>query len=233
MRLGCGTGMVRAKNFWLDLSRFYCPVAKSFNGKAMARRHPETTMPPRRDEGNGDAELLSQLGGPIGVNEGCETVHASKFTLAKQSRQGEKLVQLNHFEVHFSHTKGMNIPWYVKAKARLPVVGLNQKQFAELMGVSGGRVSQWFSGDGDQPLNRFPLMAEVLKMTIADLIADDASFAKTLNELKVMELLREVPADQQGQALEMFNTIIRGLKATPPPPPPPRSDTAALNKGSP
>jgi transcriptional regulator with XRE-family HTH domain len=127
----------------------------------------------------------------------------------------------------------MNIPWFIKARERVDALGMQRTQFAERMGVSKGLVTQWFQGATTPPFKRFTKMAEVLDMTVAELIADDESFAKNPTELATLRMVRDLPADQQAAALALMATLFRGLKASSAYPLPPTTPPNNLTKTTP
>lgn len=207
---------LRSDVAWPDLA-----LAKSLNRQTMARADPVAAMPPGGDERHGDAQLMGQPGSPVGVDEGCKSAHALKFNQTKPAWQAESLVKLDRHGLELGHTTGMNIPWFIKARERVDALGMQRTQFAERMGVSKGLVTQWFQGATTPPFKRFTKMAEVLDMTVAELIADDESFAKNPTEMAALRLVRDLPEDQQPAALALMTTLFRGLKASVAAPPPP------------
>ena len=213
-----GFSPLRAKHFGLHIGGANLAATQALDRQAVTRRYPVAPMPPTGDQGHRNPQLFGELGGAVGINEGCKSVHDSKFNQAKPKAQAQSLAKLDHVRLDLEHTKRMNIPWYVKARERVDALGMQRQQFAERMGVTKGLVTQWFQGRTTPPIKRFPKMAEVLDMTVAELIADDETFAKTITELSALRMIRELPEEQHDAALELFATLIRGIKSITPPP---------------
>jgi transcriptional regulator with XRE-family HTH domain len=112
------------------------------------------------------------------------------------------------------------VPWYVKAKAKLREErhrspDKTQAWLANELGISESSVSHYFSGRHSPNLRTIKRIAELLNLSLAELIEDDDSICQDRAELGVLRNLRALPEDKRKQLIELIDNYTKGVTLTP------------------
>jgi transcriptional regulator with XRE-family HTH domain len=94
----------------------------------------------------------------------------------------------------------MGISWQKKAQAQMARKGILQRDIVENLGVTKGTVSSWFRGRYPPPTEQLKRIAEMLEMTLAELLSEDDALARNSVELSILRHTRRVPAEKLDQA---------------------------------
>jgi transcriptional regulator with XRE-family HTH domain len=102
------------------------------------------------------------------------------------------------------------------AKARMLARDITQQHLADRFGLSKATISHWFTGRHPAPLKYLGKIAEMLDMTLAELLAEDDSLARNATELDLLRQLRTIPPQQMEQARIMISALLASLSQLPP-----------------
>jgi len=109
----------RTKNLRLHIAGLDHPVTQALDGQTMTGGNAKASVSPARNQGRRHAKLLSQARGTVGVDKGCKVAHGQKFSKSKVLAPVESLECQKVSPKGFGYPEDMNIPWHIKAKARL------------------------------------------------------------------------------------------------------------------
>lgn len=111
----------------------------------------------------------------------------------------------------------MSKTWQAKAREAMRALGINQNDIADRLGVSKGTVSNWFSGRHPASLADLRDIADMLGISISDMLSEDDCLARTALELETLRTLRQVPKDKEDQAAALIRAVLETLTPKTPP----------------
>lgn len=211
-----GAWMRRPEHVWPQVVHANSSPAQVLDGAAPLGGHPKPAVTPGRYGCLGNAKLLGQGGPAVGVDEVLKFVHAGEFSLTEPIAQGPCSGKLDPHCLGRSYTGSMNRSWQLVAKARMATLGISQQHLANKLGPSKATISNWFTGRHQAPLKYLGKIADMLDMTLAELLSEDDSLARNKVELDTLRLLRDLPPDQVQAAGAMIAALLQTLKNLPP-----------------
>ena len=210
--------MPRIKNFRLHVFGLNETVAQPLDGETMPSRYPIAAMPPTGNQRGRHAKLIRQTRGPVGVYKVGKCAHSKKFSKSKDFKQAESLGYPKDAPLLFGYPKVMNIPWGKKVKARLKELRRTQVWLANEIGASEPTVSQWLKGVHNPHITKLIRIAELLDMTLAELIENDDAIAQDMEELALLRAWRMGLLKQNIEVVEIVEKSDE-KRILPPPPP--------------
>jgi len=221
---GIGIRSRFAKHLGLKLGSGHRALAQHLDLSAVTRGYRKPPVAPRRHQRNRNAQLFCQASRAEVINKGCKLVHGSEFSKTKGRRQAQSFGSFKPGDKTYAHTRNMNqasyVPWYVKAKAKLREErhrspDKTQSWLANELGISESSVSHYFSGRHSPNLRTIKRIAELLNLSLAELIEDDDSICQDRSELGVLRNLRALPEDKRKQLIELIENYTKGVTMAP------------------
>jgi len=90
---------------------------------------------------------------------------------------------------------------FSKLKAALAKAGMNQSELARRIGVERAAVSKWVTGRATPTLENLQKAAQVLGMSISEILGDEVLLAETKTERDILKALRSM-SQEDREALE-------------------------------
>lgn len=103
--------------------------------------------------------------------------------------------------------KGMDTPWFKKAKQIARDRGLLQVELAARMGVSQTAISNWLSGKRSPKPAELQRLAGVIGVSLNELFSDDAAYVTDRAEVEIISLLREMDEEQRETAMRLVKAL--------------------------
>lgn len=113
------------------------------------------------------------------------------------------------------HTLTMSTPWYIVARRRAKELGLSYQAMADRLDVRKPTVGHWMTGRHNPSLSRLGEIAEMLELSVSELVADDERFVRDDIERDVLRAVRELPAEYRVQALAMLKAYRAAIPPNP------------------
>lgn len=116
-------------------------------------------------------------------------------------------------------TSWMGRTWQDNAMRAMTRRGKTRADIMSALGVTKGTVSSWFSGRHPPSMSDLRKLAEMLEMSILELLDEDDCLARNAHELATLRALRDIPEEQRAQASALITAVLATLRQ-----PPPRDD---------
>jgi len=117
--------------------------------------------------------------------------------------------------LRIAHTQTMstiNVPWYIKARRRAKDLDLSYQAMADRLDVTKSRVGHWMIGRHYPSLRMLGEIAAMLETSVSELISEDEYYIRSEIELDAVRIIRETPAEYQGQAVAMLRAFQASLE---------------------
>lgn len=98
--------------------------------------------------------------------------------------------------------------WAVIAREAMNRKGYVYADLGEAVGMSFSGVSHQFNGRRSVSLKQIRIYAEMLDLSLNELVGDDAVFVSDEKHKKAIEILKELPEDKQEIGLKMLEALI-------------------------
>ena len=96
-----------------------------------------------------------------------------------------------------------------KLQLALNKVGMTQTELAKRIGVERATVSNWINGNRTPTLGHLRKAAEVLGMTVTEILGDEVLYAETKTERDIIEQLREMSEEDREAIARMVAALTR------------------------
>ena len=100
--------------------------------------------------------------------------------------------------------------WYDKAKEIAHRKGITYQQIADRLGVEKATVGHWMVGRNQARIDQIRKIAMALDTTLTELVNDDPCYVEDSTERRILETIRELPAEYRAQA----ETMLRAFAAS-------------------
>jgi len=98
--------------------------------------------------------------------------------------------------------------WAVIARDAMKKQKITFKEMAHELDLIESMVSRQINGYRNVNMRQIRIYAKMLNMSLSELVGDDAVFITDPDQLKVVELIKEIPGDKKALALKMLATLI-------------------------
>ena len=99
--------------------------------------------------------------------------------------------------------------WVIKARSAMKDQGITFKQMGQYQGISESAVSHQLNGKRGVTVRQIRIYAEVLGMSLSELVGEDAVFVSDQKQLEALELFKDIPKDQQEIAIKMLQALTK------------------------
>lgn len=102
----------------------------------------------------------------------------------------------------------MKPKWTDRVRAGLKAKGFVYRDLAGRLNVTEGAVSHYLNGIREPSLNQVKEIAKMLDMSLSELLGDDATFISDKNQIKAVQIIKELPEDKQEIALRLLESLL-------------------------
>lgn len=102
----------------------------------------------------------------------------------------------------------MTIKWYDRANALLNNLGITRVTVGEAIGQKPQSASMKLAGKRPTTVDEIAAIARLVNVSVAELVADDEDFVRSLNEKELLKLFRLLNDSQQISFLGMLRSVI-------------------------
>ena len=103
---------------------------------------------------------------------------------------------------------------FSKLQAALNSVDMSQAELARRIGVTRAAVSNWIRGHAVPQLGHVLKIAEILDMSVSEILGDEIVFAETKTERELIETLRALSDADRQQLVRMAHFLAASEKPT-------------------
>ena len=97
--------------------------------------------------------------------------------------------------------------WTDRVKARLRQKGFRQIDLASKLNVTESAVSQYLKGKREPTFKQLKEIATMLEMSMSEVLGDDAMFITEQNEIKAVEIIKQLPKEQKELAIKILESL--------------------------
>ena len=101
----------------------------------------------------------------------------------------------------------MTMKWYERANALLSNLGITRVTVGEVIGQSAQSASLKLAGKRPTTVEEVALIARLVNVSVAELVADDEGFVRSLDEEELLKLFRLLSPMQQSSILSMMRSF--------------------------
>jgi hypothetical protein len=104
----------------------------------------------------------------------------------------------------------MTTKWYDRANALLDEKEITRVIVGEALGQSAQSASMKLAGKRPTTVEEIAVIARLVNVSVAELVADDEGFVRSLDEEELLKLFRLLSADQRTSILNMMRSFVGG-----------------------
>ena len=97
--------------------------------------------------------------------------------------------------------------WNEKARMAMKQLGITFKDAGGELGISESAVGHQLNARRSVSIKQIRIYAKMLNMSVSELVGDDALFISDENQIKAVEILKEIPEEKRELALKMLEAI--------------------------
>ncbi len=98
--------------------------------------------------------------------------------------------------------------WAVIARTSMKDKKISFKEMGYELGLSESMVSRQLKGTRNVNMRQIRIYGKMLDMSLSELVGDDAVFVTDENQIRAVELIKEIPDDKKDLALKMLSTLL-------------------------
>jgi transcriptional regulator with XRE-family HTH domain len=102
----------------------------------------------------------------------------------------------------------MTTKWYERAHALMKDGEISRVRVGQALGVTPQSVSLKLSGQRPTSVDEISVIAGVLGVSAAELVAEDAEYVSSLDEVELVKLFRLLNPDQKASILNMMRSFV-------------------------
>jgi hypothetical protein len=102
----------------------------------------------------------------------------------------------------------MTTKWYDRANALLGKLDISRVTVGEAIGQSAQSASMKLAGKRPTTVEEIAVIARLVNVSVAELVADDEGFVRSLDEEELLKLFRLLNTDQRTSILNMMRSFV-------------------------